>query len=561
MAREGFHPTILAFRGGHGANHNRSLREGTRSTTSRQPGRRHVDCGPSQRRHFGDGAATRRLRRPSHDSPDAGSGPRTGMWHGTPASSRSAAMPLLAASAVARLSSAISESLAPDRGDKRRAPVWLHQCCPCISDARRRHGGSRPRAAELQAQVRRHAQRMLVGTETDIEGTTLHPSAPGVVLEVPEHVRAHFLRLLELLRGAHGQHLLLRGREGALCAVVEEQLPVLDPGTDALIDREGCIVGRVAIEIAAPSVLVRLLLHGHAEVDIVAPTEHRHADAHGQLHVDDMLLPLTGRMVHEFALGVVGDRGNFAHMEGAGKVLQNRAPVHSDGAVLEVTDNDDMPLEERPTHGDLVGGGQAFGILRSTISPLDPDRRTLHNPKLSLPIERGVAAIEGVDVGITPIGALAMGRHRDRGLRRRRLGRRQNHRHHPRRRRRGRRRRSRAEEQEEERQEQQDRQDQAHDSAPKDLLRRNHGQVATSGADEFVIGFHDVFAAARAHVGHHAGPCGDKATFRATNAGATTASVNASAARPAGRHPPADAAADAASNGAAHTAANATADR
>mmetsp|Transcript_110150 Transcript_110150/g.215942 ORF Transcript_110150/g.215942 Transcript_110150/m.215942 type:complete len:274 (+) Transcript_110150:139-960(+) len=257
---------------------------------------------------------------------------------------------------------------------------------------------------------------MLVVAKADIERAAREPPLLVAVPEVAELPGAVLLRPLEPRLGASAQQLFHGGRHGALVAMVEKEISVFHPGPDALEDFLRRVVRRVVIEIAAPSVLIRLPGHADAHVDVVGPSEHRHAHPLWQMHVDHVPLPVGGRLVHGRALRIVGDGGQLRDAVGAWKVSQDRVPVHGDRAVLEGPDLDDVAFQEWPADGDLVRRCQALCEFGSLVAALDPHCLALHDPKLALAIERWVSAIKGPNMGVSPEDALA----RDLRLRRRR---------------------------------------------------------------------------------------------------------------------------------------------
>mmetsp|Transcript_172022 Transcript_172022/g.551404 ORF Transcript_172022/g.551404 Transcript_172022/m.551404 type:complete len:253 (-) Transcript_172022:190-948(-) len=68
-------------------------------------------------------------------------------------------------------------------------------------------------------------------------------------------------------------------------------------------------------------------------------------------------------------------------------------------------DLDNVAVQERATHDDLLRGGQAIGPLRAHVTALDGYLVTLDDPEFPVAVEARACAIERDDVGIAPEGA------------------------------------------------------------------------------------------------------------------------------------------------------------
>mmetsp|Transcript_112138 Transcript_112138/g.304409 ORF Transcript_112138/g.304409 Transcript_112138/m.304409 type:complete len:476 (+) Transcript_112138:58-1485(+) len=199
------------------------------------------------------------------------------------------------------------------------------------------------------------------------------------------------------------------------CLPVEEQILLSDAcGADAGTDLGTSVIARIAVEVAAVSVLARLRGHRNLRVDVVTlgrlvPPVDLYLDVQRQRHVHHVHLLARTVRLEDLAVPV----GDHLHVRVlVGKLVRepwdDHAPVPGCRRRRDAEDvlATVLAVEERPADSDLLHDGQAVRHRGGHVAGLDPHRPALHEPVLPRRVKAGVAAVEGhhVRVSVDPAG-------------------------------------------------------------------------------------------------------------------------------------------------------------
>mmetsp|Transcript_74700 Transcript_74700/g.215812 ORF Transcript_74700/g.215812 Transcript_74700/m.215812 type:complete len:220 (+) Transcript_74700:146-805(+) len=117
------------------------------------------------------------------------------------------------------------------------------------------------------------------------------------------------------------------------------------------------VVGRIPIEGTAITTLAaNPRRHRDPHVDVVRPTHHLHVCVQRKVDVDDMLVKVSLRSVHDGALGVVGQGGDTGHVRGRREAGARGLPVHKDLSVVHGAHHDRVAQQEGAADRDGMRG-------------------------------------------------------------------------------------------------------------------------------------------------------------------------------------------------------------
>mmetsp|Transcript_47503 Transcript_47503/g.101611 ORF Transcript_47503/g.101611 Transcript_47503/m.101611 type:complete len:299 (+) Transcript_47503:1278-2174(+) len=139
------------------------------------------------------------------------------------------------------------------------------------------------------------------------------------------------------------------------------------------------------------------------QIHVVGPTENRDVDTHRKRNVHHVPVELTGSLIHQGSLVVVGKGHQVADPGGAADLGALWVSVDGDLAVvLHGLHDDDMIVDERSADGNGVGCSQTISVFGSDVTALNMDLVVLNDPIIAISIEGGAGSIESHQVGISP---------------------------------------------------------------------------------------------------------------------------------------------------------------
>merc|ERR1719401_299362 len=182
------------------------------------------------------------------------------------------------------------------------------------------------------------------------------------------------------------------------------------PGADACHDGLCRVITHVCIEVAAHSVVTRLLGHHDLHIHVIIPLVHGHAHAKGKVHVHNTLLVALRNHIRDLPLVIVPQGEPRARVRGR-EACHHRLPIDGEHPALTGSNLDLVPMQERPTHHNPVRGGQPLGVLGALEATLDDNGAAFNDVEVSIAVEAGSLVfirahlVEGDDVRIAPENA------------------------------------------------------------------------------------------------------------------------------------------------------------